>query len=153
MKIDAEVSGFDDLEKMLRTLPDIAQRKVYRQALSAAATPILMLARRKAPTEKIRRNTIKKLNRRGSALGELTVSVITRKAFNPRTGVGSRKVRAYGEKDAFYSVWYEFGSRNQPAQPYMRPAYDEGKTASIEAFRAKLKQRIEAEVLRQRVKR
>ena len=151
MKIDAEVTGFEDLEELLRSLPEVAQRKVYRQALSAAATPILTLARRKAPTEKIRRNTVKKLNRRGSALGELTVSIVTRKAYNPVTGVGSRKIRPYGDKDAFYSVWYEFGSRTIAAKPYMRPAYDEGKAAALEKFRKTLKARLEAAIARQKL--
>lgn len=144
MKVDAEVTGFDDLEALLRTLPEKAQRRVYRQALNAAATPIVKLAKSYAPTEKIRRNIVKRLNRRGSALGEFTISIIARKAYNPYTGVGSRRVRPYGDKDVFYSVWYEYGKKGQPATPFMRPAYDQGKAAAIEAFRIKLKQRIDA---------
>lgn len=152
MKIDAEVTGFDDLEEMLRTLPEIAQRRVYRQALSAAATPIVKAAKSKAPTEKIRRNIIKKLNRKGSPLGEFTISVIARKAYNPFTNVGSRRVKAYGDKDVFYSVWYEYGKSGQPATPFMRPAYDEEKDNAREKFRQKMKQRIEAEIAKRRIK-
>lgn len=153
MKIGAEAKGFGELEDLLRTLPDIVQRRVYRQALSAGANPILKLAKLKAPTEKIRRNIVKKLNRRGSALGEFTISIITRKAYNPRTNVGSRRIKPYSEKDAFYSLWYEFGKRGQPATPFMRPAYDEGKSSAIEEFRKKFKQRTEAEVTKMRSKR
>lgn len=150
MKISTEVSGFEELAEVFRTLPDIAQRRVYRQCLSAGATPILNLARRKAPNEKIRRNTVKKLNKRGSKLGELTVSIITRKAYNARTKVGSRKIKPYGDKDAFFSVWFEFGSKNITAQPYMRPAYDEGKNAALEAFRKKMVERLPIELKKMR---
>jgi HK97 gp10 family phage protein len=153
MKIDTEVTGFDEFESLLRSLPDLLQRRVYRQALSAAATPIVRLAKQKAPTEKIRRNIVKKLNKKGSALGDLTISIIARKAYNPVTNVGSRRVKPYGEKDVFYSVWYEFGKKGQPARPFMRPAFDEGKSAAIEAFRAMMKQRLEIEVAKQALKR
>lgn len=153
MKIDADVAGFDDLEMLLRDLPDIAQRRVYRTALSFAATPIVKAAKAKAPTDKIRRNIVKKLNKRGSALGELTVSILVRKAFNPRTGVGSRRVAPYGPSDAFFSVWYEFGKTGQPATPFLRPAYDENKALARERFRQKMKERIDAEISKRKIKR
>ena len=146
MNIGGEIAGFDEFESLLRQLPEIAQRRVYRTSLSAAANPILKSAKLKAPTDKIRRNLVKKLNRRGSALGELTISIIARKAYNPYTRVGSRRVKPYGEKDVFYSVWYEFGSKHQAAKPFMRPAYDENKSNAREEFRKKMKQRLEAEI-------
>lgn len=152
MEISAEVSGFEELEKLLRELPEIAQRRVYREALSAAGKPIAKAARTKAPTKNIRRNIVKKLNRRGSRLGEFTVSILARKAYNRYTKVGSRRIKKNSEKDAYDSLWYEFGRRGQPATPFLRPAFDENKGNAREIFRKEMKQRIEAEIAKKRAR-
>lgn len=146
MKIDIKLRGWDELVRVFQALPDRLQQTVYRKALSMGANPILKEARNRAPKPKIRRNTIKKLNRKGSALGPLTISIITRKAYNPVTNVGSRRIRPYGENDAFWSVWYEFGKRGQPATPYMGPAFRAKQREAIEEFRKAFKLGIEREV-------
>lgn len=137
MRINAELSGFREFEQALLDIGVFSQRSAMRAALSAAATPVLRKARARAPTPKIRRNTIKKLNKKGSKLGEFTVSVLTRKAFNPHTGVGDSKIRPYSDKDAFYSPWYEFGSKTINQQAYIGPAYQESQGEALVAFRKK----------------
>lgn len=146
MKVEISNKGWDELIRVFQSMPDIMQQRVYRKALFMGANPVLKEARNRAPKEKIRRNTIKKLNKKGSALGPLTVSVITRKAYNPVTNVGSRRIRPYGDKDAFWSVWYEFGKRGQPATPYLAPAFRAKQREAIEEFRKTFKTEIEREV-------
>ncbi len=46
-----EILGAKELERKLRTLGDRVQRKVVRQSVNAAATPIVKAARAKAPRE------------------------------------------------------------------------------------------------------
>lgn len=146
MKIEIQHRGWNELVRVFQSLPDRLQQSVYRKALFLGANPILKEARNRAPKSKIRRNTIKKLNKKGSALGPLTVSIITRKAYNPVTNIGSRRIRPYGEKDAFWSVWYEFGKRGQPATPYLGPAFKAKQREAIEEFRRAFKLNIEREV-------
>lgn len=146
MQVDAKALGFDDLDNVLRELPLRAKRRVYRSALAFAGTPILRAAKQGTSSGKIRRNTIKKLNKPGSKLGELTLSILTRRAFNPRTKVGDKRLEPYGDKDAFFSVWYEFGKRGFPAQEYLWKAFQSNSKVALQRFVQKMTERIEAEV-------
>lgn len=150
MKIGMEEDGFTDLEGMLKRLPEQMQARIYRQALVAAAKPIVQIAKdmaprssRRGPMNRIVDNIVAAMNKRGSKLGEFVISIITRKAYNPVTNVGDRRIKARSGKDAFFSVWYEFGKRGQEATPYMAPALQKGATAAVEAFRTTMKKRVD----------
>ncbi len=55
-------------------------------------------------------------------------------------------MKPYGEKDVFWSVWYEFGKKGQPAAPYMEPAFKAKQREAFEEFRKSFKVNIEREV-------
>lgn len=54
------------------------------------------------------------------------------------------EVKVGPAKPAYYAVFQEYGTRFQPAQPFMRPAFESTKDLVLDAFVTDLKDELEA---------
>lgn len=106
MAAKTRIEGAAELDKVLQRLPTIVSRSVGRGALQAGARPIREAAKQKAPRDE----------------GDLSRNIVARTV---RRGRDEILVRIGPTKEAFQGLFQEFGTKNHPAQPFMRPAFDE----------------------------
>jgi len=139
MKI--EVSGLSDLQASLRELGDPkAVRTALRAALRKAAAPMLAAAKNRVPIDK---GDLKRSVKIAAAKGE--------RPDSPQFGVvigidanvqPARNVVRKGGRGGTYrdpgvagvAPITEFGTADQSAQPFMRPAFDTEGEATIRRF-------------------
>ena len=129
--------GAKDLERTFRTLGDRVQRKITRQAVNAGATPVVKAARAKAAKESgLLRKSLGKKIRTYKQSG--TVAAI----IGPRTDVEG-EYKGEIRKPKFYAHLVEGGhidanGNHVPAQPFLRPAFDETQGQALEVIKEKL---------------
>lgn len=129
--------GAKELERTFRTLGERVQRKVTRQAVNAAATPVVRAAKAKAPEESgtLKRSLGKKV-RTYKQTG--TVAAI----IGPRTDVEGEH-NGQVRKPKFYAHLVEGGHIDEsgnhvPAEPFLRPAFDETQGQALGVMQDKL---------------
>ena len=132
MPVMFEVQGLAELEAKLRELKPTIARKHFRLAMNRGANILLDEARSRAP---IRDDGEVKRVKVGVKTGErlpgfLLEDVEIRRG---RASAGSVAFKIGTTARAFYARFLEFGTRHQPARPWLRPALD---TAAEEAIRA-----------------
>ncbi|RJP21673.1 MAG: hypothetical protein C4529_07030 [Deltaproteobacteria bacterium] len=138
---DKIVLNFRDVRRRLEDLPKKVVSKVVRRAVYAGATVIRDAARAKVPvdTGALKRSIVAKANTKKG--GEISATVgVARKKF--------AKGKRAGKSPRRYAHLVEFGSANNPAQPFLRPAMDTKIDAVIEATRKKMVEGIDAETKR-----
>jgi len=119
-----ELTGDKALMRKLETLASTTQRAAVRPAANYAWTPVNKAAKRKAPvdTGALKKSIGKKAKTYGGS-GVVWVGVGAR--------VGEEYVktddRGYKRKPWKYLHIVEWGSADQQAQPFLRPAFDENK--------------------------
>jgi HK97 gp10 family phage protein len=140
-----QIKGLHELGENMRRLAEDMNVKIARQATNAGAQVIKKLAIQKAPiappdiTPKIPYGSLKK-------------NIIVARIGKGRTTLTSLHIVAVrgGAKHNFAShvgSLQEFGTvRNVKPQPFMRPAFDEGKEAATSAIVDKLGKGIDAAV-------
>lgn len=136
MKVQVKVTGLDGLAAALKALPaEIASKSggPLRSALRASAQVIRKEAALRAPvdTGRLQRAVVIQRDRNP---GNVTERMVVR----PRAG----KSRT-DPKGAYYWHFLEFGSERQPAQPFIRPAFDAAKDKALTTFKDKLRVGIE----------
>lgn len=159
------IEGMRDLDEALKQLPRATGRNVLDRALKRAAKPIQQKAKAIAPrdTGELRKSIIVESVKRGDAGGKAafararaagaSVSEARAALISASSGetkaevrVGPRKAKSKAE--GIKTIVQEFGSVNQPAQPYMRPAWDANRDAASEGIRKELWSEIEKAVAR-----
>lgn len=136
-----KTTGFKEAAKQLRRLSDTTRGEVLRGAMEAAAEPIIRSAQGRAPSAIIAEG-IRVVNIESDG-GQVTAEV----------GLPG------GRKPWFYGLFVELGTGprftkagaargSMPARPFLRPAFDAEKGATIGIFRRELKQRLKAVALR-----
>jgi len=137
--VDVSLIGDKRLNRKLRRLPLKVQRKVVRQALREAGRPVLATAKRIVPvrTGNLRDGLkLRAIKPRGGQFG-VAIKTPTREDLGlPATGGG------------YYPAHIELGTRNTPAQPYLRPAMDQNRKKSIGILRRQIGAGIEREARR-----
>ncbi|RKD96782.1 HK97-gp10 family putative phage morphogenesis protein [Marinifilum flexuosum] len=152
MSAEIEIDGLDELMDSLKKLPHKMSSKMILKAQRKAAKPLVKSAQSKAPVSNITRVDWYG-KRRTIHPGDLKKSIGTikgRNKTNPTTFVGPKVSRGRKRKhDAWYAHFPEFGTDGytvkkgplkgkffpgQPAQPYMRPAYDETKDEVLDVL-------------------
>ena len=141
------LTGDRDLERNLRTLGARLAKKVLKQAVNAAATPVLKTARAKVSRES----------------GLLAKALAKKTRMNSRRGTASARVGAktgvQGEFDgktrvpANYAHLVELGhvdenGQHVPAKPFLRPAADENAAKAAGIMSDKLAAGIVKEAVR-----
>lgn len=113
--IDISLLGDKELQTKFRLLPIKVQRKLLRQGMRKAGKLVRDEARRLVPVD----------------TGALKKSLKVRAAIRKRGSFGARIMT--GERaelgidpgaSGYYPAVVEFGSKTQPAQPYLRAAAD-----------------------------
>lgn len=105
--------------------------------------PILKAARARAPVRQ--RGTIKGLSEtKGRLPGYLRASIRRAVKKEPDAN-GSMTVGVGASRAAFYWMFQEFGTRHQPARPFLRPAFDAQAPTALGIVGRKLGEGIERE--------
>lgn len=142
--MSAQLLGADALIRKLEALPGKVYRRVVRKAINKGATPMVKAARRYAPRESglLAKSMGKKL--KSYFARGVVLSVV-----GPRGGFGKEVTLPDGTSEYRDPVKYahlvEFGTDHSPAQPFMRRAYEENKTALMSAMFGEMKTGIERE--------
>jgi HK97 gp10 family phage protein len=143
-----KIEGLRELENALRELPKATAKNVARRALVKALTPMEARAEALAPelTGDLRRgfSVGTKLSRRQMQehrreIGTTPVATLYGWRSNPSNAV----YVFMGPRGSPKSIVQEFGSATNPAQPYMRPAWDGGHAQALASIRDDLAEEIE----------
>lgn len=130
-----QVQGFRELEKLLKELGKEPARRALRSAVRAGANVIKSEALLAVPVGseaphpkygRLKDNLKVVLAKTGAAPVEYSVSV----------------------GRAFWGMFQEFGTRFQPARPWLRPAFDHAKIAALKTIETGLGKSIEREAMK-----
>jgi len=158
VKLKVSVSGFRELDKALGELPKAVARNVLRRVLTKAAQPVADMASSLAPKDKGElSSSVKVGTKTGNKTGKAEYAAAMKAGLgkgealkalrSARRGAAGRgffaeafvgPTKAKSKKDAIKRIVQEFGSVNQPGQPYLRPAWDAQKHAVLERIKAGL---------------
>lgn len=123
-----KLEGLDALQTSLRELPDRAARSVLRRVLRKVAAPIAEDIANRAPVD----------------FGDLKRSI---KVSGTLSRSARRKYRKANPDDVEVFIGpdsrpaahlQEFGTRDAPAQPFVRPAWDKAKSSLLNEIRDEL---------------
>ena len=131
MKVKVKVEGLKELEKALSELPVATRRNVAKRALMEAAKPMVDEAKQRAPV----------------LSGHLQTSVTSGKPLSRRQRKEHQRKSDLevfvGPDAAPQGVMQEFGTVDHPAQPFLRPAFDNHVQAAIRTVGGILGREIE----------
>lgn len=159
MADEINVLGLKEIQATLNKLPVRLGEKVVRAALRAAAQVMRKDAQSRVPILKkpkygrkpgTVRNAItirrSKQDKYGVYLG---VKPLSAKKIKDFKGGKTNKNTAYNPDDPWYWVFLEFGTSKRDKIPFLRPAYEAQKFASLRRFEEYAKRRVvrEAEKL------
>lgn len=147
-KSTVQVKGLRELGMAMRGLSAEVNQKISRAAVQAGAKVIKDLAIRKAPIAGapyiVRKN---KQDKQGVLVqpGNIPKNIVTKRVKDSRmtaeTVIAVRGKRKDGYASRIASL-KEFGTVKMPAEPFMRPAFDEGKVPAVNAVKNRLRTRI-----------
>lgn len=136
MSIKVKVTGLREVEKALANLPKATAKNVVRRVLKTRAQPIAEAARNLAPVDE------------GDLQKSITVGTKLSKAQR-----GKHRKRTPGTVEMFIGAGpnpqahlQEFGTKDMPPQPFMRPAWDGGKETLLAGIKDDLWTEIEKAV-------
>lgn len=113
-----KIEGLKDLKKNLKKMSERTARNITVSALRSGATVMSKQAKSLVPQEE------GDLKKSIGVLKRKTPKHIIMFSVTPRSKTIHKSQSAKGEKRYNYASHIEFGSRNQQAQPYMRPTFD-----------------------------
>jgi HK97 gp10 family phage protein len=118
--VSCSIEGLDGIEELLQI--------VYpAQAKTAVRT-----AGRKAG--KIWQEAVEEKAPRDTGFLADHINVSTQAGEGDDNSTGSIAVVVAPARQAFYAMFQEFGTKNQPAKPFVQPAYEEHKEEALEVF-------------------
>lgn len=123
-----KVEGLRELQTALRELPNATAKSVMRRVLKTHGAAIAKRAQELAPED----------------AGDLRESIVVSTKLTKRQRKMHRKaskddVEVYiGANDAPHAHMQEFGTKNHPPQPFMRPAWDAAKGMILTGIRKDL---------------
>ena len=127
-----KINGAKELERNLKRLPLTLERRVAKSAVRAGAAVIAKEAKQRAPVDTgVLKRSIKVVAR-SRRFGDAVASVVTR--------AGKRWQSK--NMDAWYAGLVEFGTRQRPATPFLRPAVDATQKQAVRAMAKKARERI-----------
>jgi len=137
--VQIKVDGLRELGDAMRLLSSDVNGKISRAATMAGASAIRKLAAEKAPvdTGNLKRNVIVKRLPPAEA-GMSSMHIVT-----VRKGKITKAQKKRGLQDAFYARFVEFGTVKMAPQPFLRPAFDQGKEKAVTAIVDRLRKRID----------
>jgi HK97 gp10 family phage protein len=119
MDVEMKLTGFDGLEAALDDLPKATAKNVVRRILEKRAQPFADTARQLVPMDK---GHLKK----SITVSSTKVAKTQRKEIKKLQNEGFVTMHIGPGQDPAAHL-QEFGSSQHPAQPFMRPAWDQNK--------------------------
>jgi HK97 gp10 family phage protein len=137
-----KVEGLAELFDNLASFDAKLRNKYLKAAGKAAGSYLAERAREKAPmiTKPTRQRMPGELKR---SIG-FKVSLTKKKGLVVRIGPQFTKGGEFKRSPGFWGKFVEYGTVTASARPYLRPAFDTGKAAALDAFTSKLKEQIES---------
>lgn len=137
-----KVSGLRELGQRMRSLSADMAGKVARQATAAGAGVARKNIKARVPvdTGNLRAAVVMKRVRDTNLTEEYVVAVRKGKR---RDVTAAKKGEGKLGKDAYYAHMVEFGTVKMPAQPFVRPGFEESVQPATEAIRKRLKARLD----------
>lgn len=144
MRFKVKVEGLRELDRALSELPKSLHKGVMTRVLRKAAQPIAEAARSLAPRDtgelsnsisistrvanSVGAQAFREVLATGGSRGEATKALRSArraaKGSAPQVSVYVGPAKATTKRNAIKRIVQEFGSRNQAARAYMRPAWD-----------------------------
>lgn len=128
MKVTAKVSGFKELDAVLKELPRTMQKQVLGNAVAAGARAIRKEVKGAIPVGQDPSPASKKYGSAKSNVRFFRLRRLRRAVAGYRVSMGK----------AFWMTFYEFGTSRQPARPFFRPAFERASGEAIKAMRDRL---------------
>jgi HK97 gp10 family phage protein len=150
MAESVRIEGLQQLSQTLMKLPARLEKNVILGALRAAGQVIRREAMARVPVlqkpdPRRRAGTVRKNITVRRARGRLAVYVgvasISKKA-NAAFKAGGGQKGANNPDDPYYWTWIEFGTKFQPARPFLRPAFEAKKYEALRKFDEYMKKRL-----------
>lgn len=139
MDVSTKIIGFDDVKSQMQALVTLAkERQLTQNALFYASKPMFDEIKQNAPRAEKAYFRYYKNSRKLVRPGTLRRNV-ARKRIRLDGSVG---VGIYVKRKAFYSRFMERGTATQPAEPFIRPAYDHHKDEAVERFKEKYREYV-----------
>lgn len=137
-----QVKGLHELGLQMRALGADMAGKVARQATAAGAGVARKAIKAGAPkdTGNLQAAIVMKRVRDTRLTEEYVVAMRKGKT---RDAKAAKRGEGRLGKDAFYAAFQEFGTVKAPAQPFIRPGFEESVQPATEAIARRLKQRID----------
>lgn len=156
--LDAEVTGMNDVLNSLKIFTERFQKNVVAGAVRAGAAGIVKDAKRNVPVNMgILKKSIGLTRRKDRSKSIIGFSVSPRKDLLVKGFIkaGLVKKSSESEKTGFkssnfdnYGGYVEFGTSNNAAHPYLRPAYENMGPESIRLAKEYMAKRINKEIER-----
>jgi HK97 gp10 family phage protein len=130
MKVQVRFEGGLELSKALATLSEAVSRKVQVEALTAGGTIMQRIAAAQAPRSQ---------DGPPHLADHIVVGAVSARKLEARGRASETVVEVGLERkptDVFYGVFQEYGTVRHAAQPFMRPAFDQGAQRSLDVIRA-----------------
>jgi HK97 gp10 family phage protein len=147
-----KIEGAKELRRMLKLLPTRVQTKVMRSATLKGANVVRKDARRRAPVRQISKKNPRAAKKTGIGAGvvfirwpgNLRKSIVSRRNRKvPRWAI-SYHVGFTGK--AYYGLFIEKGTSHQPAQPFLRPAYEANKASAVQRIGESIREGLFKEI-------
>jgi HK97 gp10 family phage protein len=138
MKVDIKVGGLERLDRVLRQLPVRIERRVLQSAVTSAVRVGRAAIKRSAPKGRDVSSVQKKYGY-GKLNKELRVIRLKRTKKN-------EKMARVDTGKAFWALFYEKGTRHQPARPFFAKAFEGAEGKMIQKLSERIKEGIEREV-------
>jgi len=138
MRVDVKVDGLQELADAIQALPAAMQQTVVRAGLTAAGRVFVNGMARRAPKDPNHR-----VVRRGKSYPVPLSQSMTQKLTVSK---GVARVRVGPSNQAFWGRFQEFGTRFQPAQPFMEPTLRDDDKAAVAAFTLAARAQFDAAV-------
>jgi len=142
-----KVEGLRELDRKLERLGEVAGKKALRGAMMDAANPIWKSARSNAsaPSFKDSGALAAAMGRWFKQIGRTKFALFIGPRSKSRKGVAlwtARHGRPPKNGLLRHAHLMEFGTRNQPAEPFLRPAFYSNLSNATRIFATKLRERI-----------
>jgi HK97 gp10 family phage protein len=136
--IDIKVGGLEELDNLLKQLPPRVEKRVLQSAVTSAIRQGRKEIKRSAPSGDDVSSVQKKYGYK-KLKNELKVKRLKRTKRN-------EKASRVDTGNAFWALFYELGTRYQPARPFFAKAFRRAEGAMIKKLSERLKIGINREV-------
>jgi len=148
MSVTIELTNKAEILQLLDRLPRAFESKAVRKLIKYAVDPLVKKARELAP-----RSKRPHIGKYGKVMpGTLAKSIGTidmKRSRKVALVVGPRVRGVFGKnRSGWYGQFIERGTKNIPARPFMRPAYDLTKEEVVRRFEQDAKKVFEKEIAR-----